>query len=65
MSTEASLTQEESDLQAALEHAVKGIPLDPEVHRRIKERADAVRKELKRRGKTNVAVELIREIRDT
>jgi len=64
MSTEAGISQREADFQAALEHALTGKPLDPEIDRRIREGAAEVREALKKRGQTNVAVELIREIRD-
>lgn len=55
------LTQEEADNRAVLEHAFKGAPLDPEVAKRVHERAEAVRAKL---PLTNIAVELIREARD-
>jgi hypothetical protein len=38
---------------------------DPELRRRIRERSDALRQEMLRtQGLTNVAVDLVREIRD-
>jgi hypothetical protein len=56
-----SRTQEEADRQAVLEHAFKKAPLDPEVVKRVRERAEAIRAKL---PLTNVAVDLIREIRE-
>lgn len=44
-----------------LDHVFHQKPLDPEVARRVHERADASRKAL---PETNVAVDLIREGRD-
>jgi hypothetical protein len=63
MSTETRKpqTQEEADRQAVLEHAFKGAPLDPEVAKRVHERAAAVRAKLRL---TDIAVDLIREIRN-
>lgn len=55
------LTEEEADNLAMLEHAFKKAPLDPSVARRVHERAEAVRAKL---PVTNVAVDLIREIRE-
>jgi hypothetical protein len=54
-------TQEEADKQAVLEHAFKKAPLDPEVARRVHERAEAIRAKL---PLTNIAVDLIRDIRE-
>ena len=54
-------TQEEADNRAMLDHAFKGAALDPEVAKRVHERAQAVRAKL---PLTNVAVDLIREIRE-
>ena len=59
--TPKPLTQEEADRQAVLAHAFKGAPLDPEVAKRVHERAEAVRAKL---PLTNIAVDLLREARD-
>ena len=59
--TQKSLTQEEADHQHMLDHAFKGKPLDPEVSKRVHERAEHVRTKL---PMTNIGVNLIREIRD-
>ncbi len=53
------------DLQAVLDHLATGAPLDPELTRRISERAKKIRAEIRaKHGEINVAVELIRETRD-
>jgi hypothetical protein len=55
----------EADLKAVMDHVLGVKPLDPEVARRVRERADKIRQEvLERHGVLNVAVELIREGRD-
>jgi len=57
-------TQEAADLKAVIKHAFHRKPLDPEVAKRIHDRANEVRDELRAKGLTNVAVDLIRELRD-
>jgi hypothetical protein len=58
-------TAEAVDAQAVLEHAFYGKPLDPEVRRRVRERAEKLTEALRRQhGEMNVAVDLIRETRD-
>jgi len=57
-------TQEEADHRHVIEHAFKGKPLDPEVARRVHERAEKVREGMRARGVTIDAVELIRESRE-
>ena len=59
--TRKSPAEEVADQRAVLDHAFHGKPLDPEVARRVHERAEAVRKLL---PETNIAVDLIRESRD-
>jgi hypothetical protein len=54
-------TEVSADLRAAVDHAFKRTPLDPDVARRIEARAEAIRQRL---PITNVAVDLIRESRD-
>lgn len=64
MSTDArhtTQTESAADVKAVIDHAFHGKPLDPEVARRVHERAEAVRKKL---PVTDIAVELIRELRD-
>jgi hypothetical protein len=54
-----------SDLEAAYAAIASGKPLDPEVKKRVHERAEKVREEIRRKhGVLNVAVDLIREVRD-
>jgi hypothetical protein len=54
-----------ADNQAIIEHLMSGKPLDPEVDRRIRERAERSTEELrKQHGVRSIAVDLIREIRD-
>jgi hypothetical protein len=55
----------DADAQAVIEHVLTGRPLDPEVARRVRERSERATEELRQRyGTRNVAVDLIREIRD-
>jgi hypothetical protein len=54
-------SEEVADQRALLDHAFHGKPLDPDVAKRVHERAEAVRKLL---PETNIAVDLIRESRD-
>jgi hypothetical protein len=55
----------ETDAQAVIDHVMTGKPLDPEVVRRVRERSERATEELRRKyGTLNVAVDLIREIRD-
>ena len=58
------LTLEEADHQVMIDHAFKGTPVDPEVRKRVHERADRVREKLRAKGMTDVAVDLIRAYRD-
>ena len=53
-----------ADLQAVLNALYSDKPLDPEVARRVDERAEKVREELRLQGVTDVAVELLRESRN-
>lgn len=54
-----------ADLAAVLEHAVSRTPLDPDLARRVEERSERITAELRRKyGQLNVAVDLIREIRE-
>ena len=62
--TQKPLTQEESDHRAMLDHAFRGKPADPEVLKRVRQRADRIREELHARGTRIEAVELIRDSRN-
>lgn len=55
---------EAADNQAVMEHVVSKRPIDPDVVRRVHERAEKVKAKIRKRGITNIAVELIREARD-
>ena len=53
------------DMQALMDALIAGHRLDEEVHRRIRERAERVREQLKKQhGEMNIAVDLIRQSRD-
>jgi hypothetical protein len=58
------LTLEQADHQVMIDHAFKGTPVDPEVRKRVHERAERVREKLRVQGTTDVAVDLIRAHRD-
>ncbi|HEV2949230.1 MAG TPA: hypothetical protein VGX70_17785 [Gemmataceae bacterium] len=53
-----------SDAQAVLDHVVAGTKIDPELARRVRERAEAIRQQiLANYGLQEIGVELIRELR--
>ena len=55
----------DAEVDAVYEHAITGKPLDPDLARRVRERSERATEELRRRvGIIDVAVELIREVRD-
>ena len=55
----------EADLQVVIEHLTTGRPLDAETARRVRERSEKATQEVRdRHGVIDVAVDLIREIRD-
>jgi hypothetical protein len=54
-----------ADMQAVADAVAAGRPVDPEVARRVQERSKRLTEELRQNyGVLNVAVDLIREIRD-
>lgn len=54
-----------ADLEAVIRAATTGGVRDPELIRRVRERADMVRQEiLEKHGVLNVAADLVRESRD-
>jgi len=56
---------ETADAQAVIEHALAGKPLDPEIARRVRARSEHATEALRRKhGTLNIAVDLIREVRD-
>ena len=65
MNTIASINATDADGDAVIECLLQGTPLDPEIARRVQERGDKLTADLRRKhGALNVAVDLIREIRD-
>jgi hypothetical protein len=63
--TSAGAAQIHADEAAVTEHLLTGKPLDPEVYRRVRGRAEQITAELRQRyGDMNVSVDLIRDIRD-
>lgn len=60
-----TITQEEADQEAVNEHLLTGKPIDPEVYRRVRAKAERVTDSLRQKyGEMNLAVDLIREVRD-
>ena len=57
-------TIEQSDRHELLQAAIEGRKPDPEVSKRVEERANQAREAMRRRGVVDVAVNLIREGRD-
>ena len=54
----------EADAQAVLDHVVAGTPIEPELARRVRERAEEIRRQiLASHGVQEIGVELIRELR--
>lgn len=64
MKTENVSTESIEDLKAVCESRAANRPVDPIVARRVQERAAKIKEEIRNRGTTNIAVELIREVRD-
>ena len=57
-------TELDADTRAVIEHAMTGKPLDPDVARRIHERAEKAREEVfQKHGVLNIGVPAIRELR--
>ncbi|HEX7378541.1 MAG TPA: hypothetical protein VF278_15585 [Pirellulales bacterium] len=64
MSTETKSTIEADD-EALMERVLHGKPLEPETYRRIRAEGDRITEEIRRRhGTIEIAVDLIRAIRD-
>ena len=54
-----------ADSQAVIEHLLHGTALDPEVDRRVHERAARITDELRRKyGTLDIAVDLVRQVRE-
>ena len=55
----------DADTEAVIIKLMTGKPLDPETYRRIRERADRITEEVRRKhGTLNIAVDLVRQARD-
>ncbi len=63
MSTVA-VTDLKADLEVLCQGVAGGLAVDPEILRRIRERAEEVQEELRARGPSDVAEDLVRESRD-
>lgn len=59
-----SISDSKADLEALCGAVASGAAVDPDVLRRVRERAEEVRAELAARGPTDIAVELVRESRE-
>jgi hypothetical protein len=57
-------SQASADLKTILECVSKKLPIDPAVRERVERRADEITSRLRAEGVKELAVELIREIRD-
>jgi hypothetical protein len=66
MSTTKTLTdQTRADEDAVNEHVLTGKPLDPDVYRRVRARAEKITEELRQKyGVLDIAADLVRETRD-
>jgi hypothetical protein len=65
MKTTETITDQQADEEAVNEHVLTGKPLDPEVDRRVRARAETIAAELRRKcGDMNISADLIREVRD-
>ncbi|HTU92898.1 MAG TPA: hypothetical protein VMF69_22650 [Gemmataceae bacterium] len=60
--TSVDAAQVQADEAAVTEHLLTGKPLDPEVYRRVRARAEQITDQLRQRyGDMNLAVDLIRD----
>jgi hypothetical protein len=57
-------SQSSADLKTILECVSRKLPIDPAVRERVRRRADEIRARLRAEGPREIAVDLIREIRD-
>jgi hypothetical protein len=63
--TTKQISEQQADEEAVNEHVLTGKPLDPEVYRRVRARAEKITAELRRKyGDMNLSADLIREVRD-
>lgn len=64
MKTKKKNRSTDADAQAVLDHLIQGTPIEPDLAWRVRERAEAIRREiLATRGVQEIGVELIRELR--
>ena len=62
--TPATVSVVAADEQAVMESLLKGTPLNPEIARRVHERAQRIREDIRRKhGLVDIAVPAIREFR--
>jgi hypothetical protein len=65
MKSTESITEQQADEDAVNDHVLTGKPLDPEVYRRVRARAEKITAELRQTyGDMNLSADLIREVRD-
>lgn len=65
MKTTETISEQQADEEAVNEHVLTGKPLDPEVCRRVRARAEKITGELRwKHGDMNISADLIREVRD-
>jgi hypothetical protein len=65
MKTIDTITEQDADLQSILERITSGKRLGPETYQRIRERGRHITEDLRKEyGEMNIAVDLIRQIRD-
>jgi hypothetical protein len=63
--TTDTITEQQADEEAVNEYVSTGKPLDPEVYRRVRARAEKITAELRwKNGDMNISTDLIREVRD-
>jgi hypothetical protein len=61
----ATRTQQQVDEEQVHEHVLTGKPLDPEVYRRVRARAEKITADLRQKyGTMNRSGDLLREVRD-
>ena len=65
MNTTETITEQQADEEAVNEHVLTGKPIDPDVYRPVRARAERITAELRRKyGDMNISADLIREVRD-
>jgi hypothetical protein len=65
MKTTETITEQQADEEEVNEHVLTGKPLDPEVYRRVRARAEKITAELRRKyGDLSISADLIRQARD-